>query len=81
MNIYPDVEHNGYVIAVNPMLIDGRYFATFSIHKAGSQPYTVLQLPVMFQVGRDEAYVFDTAEEAAESATHEAKKWIDAIPK
>ena len=78
MTIYPVIDYRGFSIVANPLLIDGRYFATFSIHGGDIGTGSVLQLPVVFQVGHLEAPSFNTDVEALDAALAAAKFWVDA---
>lgn len=76
MKAYPVFDYEGFAVVVNPLEINGRYFATFSIHKGGANQ--AIQLPVAFQVGHSEAPSFELAQDAIEDASASAKLWIDA---
>lgn len=79
MTSYPVIPYGDYTIVVNPLMIGDRFYATFSIHKgdASATPNSVLQLPVVFQVGHREAPSFEDPADAIEDATESAKLWVD----
>lgn len=77
MKIYPVIDYKGFSIVANPLQSGDRYFATFSVHGGDVGTGSVLQLPVVFQVGHLEAPSFGTPTEAVDDATNSAKAWID----
>lgn len=78
MQIYPVIDYKGFFIVANPLQSGDRYLATFSVHGGDVGAGSVLQLPVVFQVGHSEAPSFGTAAEAVQDAADSAKAWIDA---